>query len=212
MSFLEKKYTVNGWHGDTYSLTAKQLSERVLNDSKSDYNWIAPARELVRICKKSSFPDEEALTIKVAILNCFSNIEHRANSGGDRYRTDPEDEEAVEYCYNSLYGIDLEEAISARKYYLTEMISTASYVRVMFDSLYHPGPTFRKLREDWNKSKFEECISQENIDFKQLVKTLHNDFAETVKTAEANGDFEEDEKEDAESWKMFYKKMNDWLN
>lgn len=212
MIFLGKKYTVKGWHGDTYSLTAKQLSERVLNDSKSDYNWIAPARELVRICKIVSFPDEEALTIKIAILNCFSNIEHRANSGGDRYRTDPSDEEAVEYCCNSLYGIDSEEAISARKYYLTEMISTASYVMSIFDSLYHPGPTFRKLREDWRKSKFEEYISQENIDFKQLVETLHNDFAETVKTAEANGDFEEDEKKDAEEQAKFFRKIFDQLD
>lgn len=212
MSFFGKKYTVNGWHGDTYSLTAKQLSERVLNDSKSDYNWIAPARELVRICKIASFPDEEALTIKIAILNCFSNIEHRTNSGGDRYRTDTSDEEAVEYCYNSLYGIDSEEAISARKYYLTEMISTASYVREMFDSLYHPGPTFRKLREDWRKSKFEEYISQENIDFKQLEKTLHEDFAKVVKSAESNGDFEEDEKKDAEEQAQFLREICDLLD
>lgn len=38
MGFFEKKYKVNGWHGDTYSLTAKALYERVLEDSKSDYN------------------------------------------------------------------------------------------------------------------------------------------------------------------------------
>lgn len=43
MSFFEKKYEVTGWHGDTQSLTAKKLYERVLEDSKSDYNWIASA-------------------------------------------------------------------------------------------------------------------------------------------------------------------------
>ena len=212
MSLLEKKYNIKGWYGDIYSLTAKQLCERVLKDSQSDYNWIAPARELTRICRSPGFPAEYALTIKITILNCFANIEHRANCGGDRYRTDPADEKAVEYCYNSLYSISSEEAISVRKYYLTEMISTASYVHVMFDSLYHPGPTFRKLREDWNKSKFEEYISQENIDFKQLIETLHNDFAETVKTAESNGDFEEDEKKDAEEQAQFFRKIFDLLD
>ncbi len=35
MSFFEKKYKVTGWHGDTQSLTAKKLYERVLEDSKS---------------------------------------------------------------------------------------------------------------------------------------------------------------------------------
>ena len=77
------------------------------------------------------------------------------------------------------------------------------------DSLYHPGPTFKKLREDWSKSKFEEYISQEKIDFKQLIETLRSSFTEVIKTAESNGEFEEDEKKDKESWKMFYQKMKD---
>lgn len=208
MSLLEKKYMVSGWHDTTHSLTAKQLYERVLEDSKSDYNWIAPARELVKICKKSSFPIEYSLAIKIAILNCFANIEHRANCGGDRYETNPADKEAVQYCYNSLYGVDTEDAIKARKYFLTEMLKTASYVRI-FSSLYHPGPTFRKLRDDWIKSKLEEYISQEKIDFEQLLETLRNDFTEVVNTADENGDFKEDEEKDKESWKKFYARIKD---
>lgn len=88
------------------------------------------------------------------------------------------------------------------------MINTASYVS-LFDSLYHPGPTYRKLREDWCKSKFEEYISQEKIDFEQLVETLRSSFTEVIKTAESNGDFEEDEKEDEENWKMIYRRIMD---
>lgn len=195
MSLLEKKYMVISHHGSVHRMTAKQLCERIKKDSKSDYNWISPARELVRICKLPGFPADCSLVIRVAILNCFANIEHRANNGGDRYCTDPSDEKAVEYCYNSLYGIDAEEAISARKRFLTEMIALASYTRV-FDSHYHPGPTYRKLREDWSKSKFEEYIPKKNIDFKKLVETLKKEFIEIVKKAESNGDFEEDEKKD----------------
>ena len=115
MSFVEEKYMVTGHHGDTYSLTAKQLYERILDDSKSDYNWIASASELVRICKKTSFPAEYALAIKCAILNCFTNIEHRANCGGDRYIDKPADQEAVQECYNSLYQVEDEKAISGTK-------------------------------------------------------------------------------------------------
>ena len=208
MDLLTNKYRVSGWHGTTHSLTAKQLYKRVLEDSESDYNWIAPARELVRICKKSSFPTEYSLAIKIAILNCFANIEHRANCGGDRYGINPADEEAVQYCYNSLYGVDTEDAIEARRYYLTEMLSTASYVRI-FSSLYHPGPTFRKLRDDWIKSKLEEYISQEKIDFEQLLETLRDDFTEVVNKADENGDFKEDEEKDKESWKNIFERMRD---
>ena len=208
MSFVEEKYMVTGHHGDTYSLTAKQLYERVLNDSKSDYNWIASASELVRICRKTSFPTEYALAIKCAILNCFANIEQRANCGGDRYINKSADQEAVQECYNSLYGVEDEEAILARRRYLAEIVATASYTRI-FDSLYHPGPTFRKLRKDWNKSKVQEYISKEKIDFKQLVEVLHDEFVKIIKKAEVDGAFDEDDKAERESWKECYKMLKD---
>ena len=206
MSSLEKKYTIYGWYDTKHELTAEQLYKRVLEDSKSDFNWIAPARELVRICEKSSFPTEYSLPIKIAILNCFANLEYRANCGYDRYITDPADSEAVQYCYNSLYSVDMEKAITVRRYFLTEMLKTASHVRV-FSSLYHPGPTFSKLRDDWIKSKFEQYISQEKIDFEQLLETLRNDFTEVVNKADENGDFKEDEENDKEHWKIFFERI-----
>ena len=52
MSLSEKKYKITGWHGDTQVLTAKNLYERVLEDSKSDYNWLASAAEIVRVCNE----------------------------------------------------------------------------------------------------------------------------------------------------------------
>lgn len=208
MSLSRLKYAITDWHGSVHLLTAKQLYERVLQDCQSDYNWIAPARELVKACNSLGFPDDYALPIKIAILNCFANVERRANCGGDRYRDDPADEKAVQHCYNSLYGICTEDAISARKNYLTQTLITASCTRV-FDPHYHSGPTYRKLLEDWRKSKFEECISQENIDFKQLLTVLQHDFEETVKAAEANGDFEEDDKKSREDMAKFWSKIND---
>lgn len=207
--FFEEKYMVMGRRDKTHLLTAKELHERVLKDSKSNINWIASASELVRICKRTSFPAEYALDIKCAILNCFANIEHIANCGGDRYSDKLEDKKAVTECYNSLYGIENEKAVSARKRYLTEMINRASYTRCSFAPLYHSGPTFSKIREDWIKSKVEEYISQEKIDFDKLVEKLRNEFAEIIKKAESDGVFEEDEKAERESWQEFCRMMKD---
>ena len=208
MTFFEEKYMVTGRHGDVHSLTAKQLYERVLKDAKSDYNWIASESELVRICKEKKFPAEYALAIKCAILNCHSNIEHRVNCGGDCFIEKKADKVAVQECYNSLFGIKTEEAILARKRYLAEVIATTSYIRFL-DSLYHPGSTFKKIRKDWNKSKVQEYISKKENDFDQLVKVLHTEFEEIIKKAELDGAFEEDKKEELESWKKFYEKMKD---
>jgi len=201
----EMKYVVFGRRG-IQKMTAKELYNRVMEDSKFNNNWIASAPVLVGLCKTPTFPAEYAIGIKVAILNCFANIEHGANSGGDRYRTDPADKTAIQYCYNSLHGVKSEEAISARKRFLSEMISTASYVRI-FDSLYHPGPTFIKLRDDWREAKLKELISKKNINFEKLIDVLRSSFTEMIKEAELKGEFVEDEKKDDEEMKEFYKKI-----
>lgn len=206
----EKKYVVFGRNGRE-ELSAKELYNRIMEESKSDYNWSATAPELVRFCEEPTFPIEYAIGIKVAILNCFANIEHRANSGGDRYITKPSDKKAVEYCYNSLYGIETEEAISARKRFLNKMITTASYVR-RFDPLYHPGPTFTKLCEDWRKAKLEKWLPIKNINnFEVLIDDLRRSFTAMIKEAELKGAFIEDEKKDKEEMTEFYKKIGDLL-
>lgn len=207
MGLIEKKYTVKGHRGEIYSMTAEELHKRILEDSESDYNWIAPAHSLVKVCKKPGFSEEYALDIKCAILNCFANIEHRANSGGDRYIIDScSDKEAVWYCYNSLYGKEDEKVKQARERYLVEMISAGCVVRY-FDPLFHPGPTFRKIREDLISSRFKELIMKENVDFVNLETVIHSEFVALVKKAEEEGAFDEDKKADRESWKKFYKRM-----
>ena len=206
MGFTERKYKITDWFGERHSFTAKQLYERILEDSESDYCWIAPAYELVRVCKKKHFPEEYAVMIKSAILNCFVNVEHRANCGGGRYKDRPGTKEAVEECYNSLYGVEKEEAISARKRYLSEMVASASYTG-LWDPLYHPGPTFKKLRQDWNRAKVEKYFSYKEINFSALVKVLRKEFEEIVKKAEEKGAFDEDKKADLEEWGKIYEEL-----
>ncbi len=65
MSFMGLKYLIHTWRKGEQVLSAKELYERVMEDSKSDYNWIAPARELVRICKKQVFQQTMQLILKL---------------------------------------------------------------------------------------------------------------------------------------------------
>lgn len=206
MGFLKSNYIIVGHNDERYIMTAERLHERILEDSKSDYNWIAPADSLVNVCDKAGFPEEYALDIKCAILNCFANIEHRANTGGDRYIDSYSVKQAVWSCYNSLYGCENEKAIKARERYLKEIISTSCYVRFL-DSLFHPGPTFQKMRDDWIEANFEKYIQEKRIDFQTFEKKLHSEFAEIINKAEEEGAFDEDKKADQESWQMFYRRM-----
>ena len=204
MSLFEKRYVVKAWNEDEWFLTAKQLCEQVLKDSESDYNWFAPARELVKVCLHPSFPKQYAIPIRIAILNCFANIERRGNLGYDRHMVNLDDQAAIEDCFSYLYDVDFEEAVSARRYYLREIISKASYVRRLFDPLYHPGKTFINLRKQWIDSKVAEYISQKTIDFIHLQAKLRSEFATFVQTADAEGKFDEDERECNEEKKALF--------
>lgn len=201
MSFFEKKYKVTGWHGDTQSLTAKELYERVLKDSKSDYNWIASATELVRVCNDPCFPEMYSVGIKLIILNCFADLETKKEIPSHRESTD---NEAVYSCYHSLPSTD-ETVIKVKAKYLNAIITaitmyTQSEVRLPI----HIGQTYRKMVEEWKKEKFDKYVSVEKIDFDQLREDLYADFDRMVKTAEEEGAFEKDYEEYREEMRKLW--------
>ena len=193
MRFFQKKYVIVDHYGGTYIFTASQLYNRVMKDSKYDYNWIAPANELVRICNESDFPENYAIAIKVAILNCSANIAHKANLGFDQQLYSSEENDALHFCYNSLYNVHTRECLEARRRYLFEMISSATYVYVS-SPFYHAGPTYKNIQENFIKSNYEKYVSQEYVDFNQLLDRLNFEFLRLVKSAEDSGSFEDDAK------------------
>ncbi len=205
MSFFEKKYKVKGWHGDTHSLTAKALYERVLEDSKSDYNWIASATELVKVCNDPCFPEMYAVGIKMIILNCFANLELQKEYPSYQEATD---KEAVYSCYHSLPSTD-DTVKKVKDKYLTAVITgitkyTQSEVRLPI----HMGTTYRQKVEEWKKAKFDEYVSATEIDFDQLREDLYADFDRMVKTAEEEGAFEKEDEEYREEMRKFWASIN----
>ena len=201
MSFLEKKYKIKGWNGVTDWITAKALYERVLLDSKSDYNWVASATELVRVCDDPSFPEMYAVGIKMIILNCFANLELQKEYFS---RGEATDKQAVYSCYHSLPSAD-DTAKKVKEKYLTAVITgitkyTLSKIRLPI----HIGATYRQKVEEWKKAKFDEYVSATEIDFDKLREDLYADFDRMVKTAEEEGAFEKDYEEYREEMRKFW--------
>lgn len=191
MSSLEKIFEIEGWNGTIHSLTAKQLYERLLEDSKSNYNWIASATELVRVCNEPCFPEGYAQNIKLLILNCFANLELQKEYPSSGKATD---NASVYSCYHSLLSTS-EAVTKVKEKYLTAIITgvikyTQDEVRIPI----HIGPAYHKVCEDWKKAKFSEYSSQKRIDFENLRKDLYADFDKTIKAAEKEGLFEGDDK------------------
>lgn len=190
-------YTVKPRIGEPVYMTPKQFYERVKKDSKSNFNWIADASELVRVCKTPGFPRTYAEKIKILILNCFANIE--SNVFGDRIGISKEEELAIEYCYNSLKGTS-EEADAARERYLKSVIHYVSARHFRLLEFHHYGDTRNKIDEEWETLQFQKYNSENSLEFKKVLKELHGDYDSVMKSAEAEGRFEEDDKEAKEYW------------
>lgn len=189
MEFINKRYLVNGWRGKVHFLTAKELYNRVIKDSKSNYNWIASATELVNICNKNSFPKEYAEEIKIAILNCFASLQLNRDDESICLATDYD---AVYSCYNSLYGTD-EKVVKAKRNYLTAVIK--SIVLYHFECPVHHGPIYLKMCDEWIKTKIDKHIKKDKINFVFFIEKLKQDFNEMVRRAEKEGRFKEEDEE-----------------
>lgn len=190
MSLSEKKFLITDWHGEIQLLTAKNLYERVLEDSKSDYNWLTSATELVKVCNEPDFPEMYATNIKMMILNCFANLELQQERC---YNCRQTDKEAVYSCYNSLSEKDA-AVIKAKENYLAAIIE--GITRYSGDEERFPvhfGPAYKEICEDWKKAKLNEYASEAKIDFNQLREKLNTDFEKTIKEADEKGFFDEDD-------------------
>lgn len=105
------------------------------------------------------------------------------------------DDEAVYSCYHSLPSTD-ETVIKVKEKYLTAIITgVIKYTKSEVRFPIHIGDAYTKLCEDWKKAKFAEYASKEKIDFEKLKEDLYSDFEETIKIAEEEGIFDEDDEE-----------------
>ena len=203
MSLFEERYIITGWRGDKHSLTAKELYERVMEDSQSDYNWIAPATELVRVCNRAKFPEKYAYEIQIAILNCFANLENKKEVG---FHQKPTDADAVNFCYNALADVS-EEANKVRQKYLKAVIEGITKYHFRLLDFSHYGPTYHKICEEWKRIKFEEYCHFSSLDFKKLRKYWDDEFDKIMRTAEEEGVFQKDDEKHLEEMRKFWSSL-----
>ena len=206
MELSNRKFTVVDWYDNEHQMTAKELYDRIMKDSKSDYNWITSAEELVRVTGRYSFPREYAYGIRMAILNCYANFEARKSKARDVRILRELEERAINICYNYISGSD-ERSIEVRHKYLKGLISAVSELHFEYWQFDHFGPTYHRLCEEWKKNKFEENKDCTSIEIKEFKVLLNDDFEQFMRKAEADGEFAEDDKKESEAQKRFFSTM-----
>lgn len=207
LDFISKKkgsrFTFKDHYGREQTMIATDIYNSVMQKSKeSDYNWIAPAIELVKICKDERFPREYAVDIEMAILNCFAGIEARVNRGGDKYITKADDALAVQYCYDELgrlaQSTDDKEfkktLTSVRTRYLNEMIRSA--VNTSTRGLYFPCKSFRDLQEEvFSKNFVKYSMMEENFNILDMYDEISDETDKIFSQAYESGMFRAEERE-----------------
>lgn len=182
---FEKKYKVCGWKGKNFSMTAMKLRDRVLQDSKSNYNWIASATELVRICNLEQFPQDIAVEIKRAILNCFANI---ATDNYDEGYQEPTDDQAVRECFNTLDSNDkLNEQIKQK--YVKQILNKIVFGSFEFPPAMLYGDGYRDFGKQWISNKMEELKELQTLTSSTFTE-ISKQFSADLKAADKNGVFE----------------------
>ena len=102
-----KRFILNTWHDGKTIVTAEGLLDRIKRDSKSNYNWIASATDLVHVCKMKGFPEYIASEIEDIILNCFAELAIKSLYSGSNQKDT--DERAVWYCYYNSKNEELKD-------------------------------------------------------------------------------------------------------
>ena len=183
-------YILEDWCGTPYIMSSSKIHKRVMDDSsKSNYNWIASATDLINVCNKKKFPEEKANDIKAAILNCYSSLMWSEDDYSKRKKTDLN---AVYFAYNSLYGVEDEKVIKARTRFLKSFLSLVTRSSFLF--IAHHGENFRNARKEWINHKFNNLFAQEQIEFASLFSLLKNDFRKKIEQLEESGLFDEEDK------------------
>ena len=189
-------------NGEERTMRAKDIYEIIIGQSKdSDYNWMAPAIELVKLCRNQDFPREYAVDIEMAILTCFANIEARVNRGGDKYVDKVDNVLAVQYCYNDLgrlaQSTDNEELkksiIAVRTRYLKEMISSAVNTTIRGDYIYCDA--YGKLKEEIMGKYFVEYSVQDGFNIKDMYEEISDETDKIFRQAYKSGMFKQAEDE-----------------
>lgn len=197
-------FCLKDWKGRKRYFTAKGLYKRVMRDSKSDYDWITSATELVQVCERADFPKKYALEIELAILNCFANLELKRHIPSTHANND---QASVDFCYRAIIDANItnDPRINAVKHkYLKAIIAGVVKYELTKGAMLRRtasyGPTYCKICEVWQKERFEEYKDVYLASAYELRLALAESFNHTIKAAEESGIFEKEKQERLDRW------------
>ncbi len=179
------KVWITDWHGNRHEMTPEDLLERIKNDSKSNWNWLAPATEIVKTISDPEFPEPVANKLKGIILKCFAEL-LLTNVYGHEESTC---QLAVAYCYYSVHG-RAEKRI--KRLYRENLLKSV----IMYSHGASPygacSKEWRTFCSKWKKDALQCFTKRFGVDFMRFKANAEADYEKSIQAADKAGAFEND--------------------
>lgn len=162
-------FKIKDWNKEEHLMTDKELRDLIIKQSKkSNYNWLAPANELLKTCNDPKFNKCYAKDIKVAIVNCYTNFLKRDCPGNIVYAFN---------AYNELFECHDAQVLEARKKFLKAFIIRNIFWNKHFGNI---DETFWEARDKWVDCATEELLKVRHVYFDLLKDDLVKDFEKYI--------------------------------
>lgn len=166
-------FYVTDHYGNEHVMSDKALRDKIIEQSKkSNYNWLSPANELIKVCNNPKFDRIYAKDIKVAIVNCYANLLRGDCPSSIIYAYD---------AYNQLYDTNEQmidkQVLEVRKKFLKAFIRRNIFWNKHFWNI---DETFWKAKNKWIDDTAEELLKVRWIEFASIGEDLVSDFEKYI--------------------------------
>lgn len=182
------KIWIADWHNNRHEMTPEDLLERIRSDSASNWNWLAPATEIVRTISDPEFPEPIANELKGIVLKCFAEILLSDLDGNEKST----DQLAVAYCYYSVRGKAGKRIKRLYRKNLLERVIKYSYWIKPYGA---DGGEWRAFCTSWMKDALQHFTILFGTDFMRFEANAKAYYEKAVRYADKAGMFENDKNE-----------------
>lgn len=163
-------FYVTDHYGNEHLMSDRGLRNKIVKQSEeSNYNWLAPANELLKTCNNPKFDKECAKDIKVAIVNCYADFLKGDVPSNIIYAYD---------AYNELFDIqDDEKVLTTRKKFLRAYVTRNILWNKYLTNIHK---TYLEAREKWIEDTVDELLKIRHVKFAILKDDLLIDFEKYI--------------------------------
>lgn len=179
------KIWITDWRNNRHEMSPNELLNRIKSDSETNWNWFAPASEIVKAISDPKFPEPIANELKGIVLKCFAEL-LLSDIGSTRKSTD---QLAVAYCYYSIHG---KSGKQIKRLYRENLLKSVIKYSFWVKPVGADGEEWHTFYDDWKKDALRHFTKRFGVDFMRFRANIEADYTKSVQRADKAGKFEND--------------------